>query len=76
MAEYEGIWANGIMTEGIIKNKKFKFRGIFENGVANGAGAIIFKESKSKYMGGFLNGEYHSMNVQAYYKTKDYNYKG
>ena len=44
--------------------------------MANGAGAIIFKESKSKYMGGFLDGEYHSMNVQAYYKTKDYNYKG
>ena len=27
-------------------------------------------------MGGFLDGEYHSQNVQALYRTKDYNYKG
>ena len=64
------------MVEGTIKNKKFKFRGVFDNKIANGSGAIVFKDSKAKYIGGFKDGKYHSQNVRAIYKTKDYLYKG
>lgn len=40
------------MTYGTIENDCFKFKGGFQDrGIADGAAAIVFKKTKSKYVG-------------------------
>ena len=37
---------------------------------------MIFKHTKTKYVGGFKNGRFHSRGEYAKYQTQDYIYKG
>ena len=74
--KYKGIWKNGILVSGTITNDHFKFKGTFVNGIAEGQGAIKFKDTHSIYKGDFKDGKYHAQGTRAIYKTEDYIYQG
>ena len=59
------------MAQGTIENDCFKFKGGFSDvGIAEGAGALVFKKSKSKYIGELKDGKYYTKNATALYQTK------